>query len=53
MIEMMMETQIEFDKVKNVKRRNYFSIVFDTVGNRKIRHDMGRKYTQETIFTEE
>ncbi|MCQ2496518.1 MAG: DNA mismatch repair protein MutS [Lachnospiraceae bacterium] len=25
------------------------SIVFDTVENRKIRHDMGRKYTQEVI----
>lgn len=26
-----------------------FSIVFDTVKNRKVRHDMDRKYTEETI----
>ena len=26
-----------------------FSILFDTVKNRKIRHDMERKYTQEII----
>lgn len=26
-----------------------FSIVFETVENRKIRHDMGRKYTKQTI----
>lgn len=26
-----------------------FSIIFDTVENRKIRHDMGRKYTEETV----
>lgn len=30
-----------------------FSIVFDTVENRKIRHDMERKYTKETIQHEE
>lgn len=30
-----------------------FSIIFDTVKNRKIRHDMGRKYTEETIEYEE
>lgn len=29
-----------------------FSIIFDTVENRKIRHDMERKYTEETIFLE-
>ena len=29
-----------------------FSIVFDTVENRKIRHDMSRKYTEETIVYE-
>lgn len=27
-----------------------FSIIFDTVENRKIRHDMGRKYTEEEII---
>ena len=33
---------------------NYdFSIVFDSVKNRKIRHDMERKYTEEVIHTEE
>lgn len=30
-----------------------FSIVFDTVANRKIRHDMERKYTDEVIMYEE
>ncbi len=30
-----------------------FSIIFESVENRKIRHDMGRKYTQETITYEE
>lgn len=30
-----------------------FSIVFDTVENRKIRHDMQRKYTEKTIRCEE
>lgn len=30
-----------------------FSIIFDTVENRKIRHDMDRKYTEEMIVTEE
>ena len=30
-----------------------FSIVFETVENRKIKHDMGRKYTEETIIYEE
>ena len=30
-----------------------FSIIFESVENRKIRHDMGRKYTQETIMYEE
>ncbi len=30
-----------------------FSIVFDTVENRKKRHDMQRKYTEEIIETEE
>lgn len=29
-----------------------FSIVFDTVQNRKIRHEMDRKYTEETITYE-
>ena len=29
-----------------------FSIIFDTVENRKIRHDMDRKYTEETIVYE-
>lgn len=29
-----------------------FSIVFDTVANRKIRHDMERKYTDEVIMYE-
>ena len=30
-----------------------FSIVFDSVANRKIRHDMDRKYTKETVRYEE
>lgn len=30
-----------------------FSIIFDTAENRKIRHDMGRKYTEEVIRYEE
>ena len=30
-----------------------FSIILESVENRKIRHDMGRKYTQETITYEE
>lgn len=30
-----------------------FSIIFDTVENRKIKHDMNRKYTEETITYEE
>lgn len=30
-----------------------FSIIFDSVENRKIRHDMDRKYTEEIITTEE
>ena len=30
-----------------------FSIIFESVENRKIRHDMGRKYTQEIITYEE
>ncbi len=30
-----------------------FSIVFESVANRKIRHDMDRKYTEETIRYEE
>ncbi len=30
-----------------------FSIIFDTVENRKIRHDMNRKYTEQTIRCEE
>ncbi|MBO5246078.1 MAG: DNA mismatch repair protein MutS [Eubacterium sp.] len=30
-----------------------FSIIFDTVENRKKRHDMERKYTQETLYHEE
>ena len=30
-----------------------FSIIFDTVKNRKIRHDMERKYTEETIEYED
>ncbi len=29
-----------------------FSIIFDTAENRKKRHDMGRKYTEEVIRTE-
>lgn len=27
-----------------------FSIIFDTVENRKVRHDMNRKYTEDTII---
>lgn len=30
-----------------------FSIIFETVKDRKIRHDMGRKYTEDIIFCEE
>ncbi len=30
-----------------------FSIVFDTVKNRKIRHEMSRKYTEQVIETED
>lgn len=30
-----------------------FSIIFETVENRKIRHDMGRKYTEEVICYDE
>ena len=30
-----------------------FSILFDTVENRKIRHNMERKYTEETIRCDE
>ena len=30
-----------------------FSILFDSVANRKIRHDMDRKYTEETVRYEE
>ncbi|MFW5672576.1 MAG: hypothetical protein ACOCM8_09890 [Acetivibrio ethanolgignens] len=30
-----------------------FSIIFETVKNRKIRHDMGRKYTEEVIRYDE
>lgn len=30
-----------------------FSIVFETVENRKIKHDMSRKYTEETIVYDE
>ena len=30
-----------------------FSIIFESVENRKIRHDMGRKYTEKTICYEE
>ena len=30
-----------------------FSIVFDTVENRKKRHDMERKYTEEVVYLEE
>lgn len=30
-----------------------FSIIFETVENRKIRHDMGRKYTEEVIRYDE
>ena len=30
-----------------------FSIIFDTVENRKLRHDMERKYVEGTIYMEE
>ena len=30
-----------------------FSIIFDTVENRKLRHDMERKYVEGTIHMEE
>ena len=30
-----------------------FSIIFDTVENRKIRHNMDRNYTEELIVMEE
>lgn len=30
-----------------------FSIIFDYVENRKVRHDMGRKYTEERIEYED
>ena len=30
-----------------------FSIIFESVENRKLKHDMGRKYTEETITYEE
>ena len=30
-----------------------FSIIFDSVEERKIRHDMQRKYTEEVLVTEE
>ena len=30
-----------------------FSIIFDTVENRKLKHDMGRKYTEATIKYDE
>ncbi len=30
-----------------------FSILFETVEHRKIRHDMERKYTDQVIFCEE
>ena len=30
-----------------------FSIIFDSVEDRKIRHDMQRKYTEEVIVTKE
>ena len=30
-----------------------FSIIFDTVENRKIKHDMGRKYTEEIVRYDE
>lgn len=30
-----------------------FSIIFETVENRKISHDMNRKYTEETLIREE
>lgn len=30
-----------------------FSIIFESVQNRKIRHDMSRKYTEESILVED
>ena len=30
-----------------------FSIIFESVENRKLKHEMGRKYTEETIYYEE
>ena len=37
-------------KAEELYPENYdMSIVFDSVENRKVRHDMGRKYTTETI----
>ena len=30
-----------------------FSILFETVENRKIKHDMARKYTEEVIYYNE
>jgi len=30
-----------------------FSIIFESVENRKLKHDMGRKYTEETLVYEE
>ena len=30
-----------------------FSIIFETAQNRKIQHDMGRKYTKEVLQHEE
>ena len=30
-----------------------FSIIFESVENRKLKHDMDRKYTEETIYYEE
>ena len=33
---------------------NYdFSIIFESVENRKLKHEMGRKYTEETLYYEE
>lgn len=30
-----------------------FSIIFESVENRKIKHDMGRKYTEEIVVYED
>ena len=30
-----------------------FSIIFESVENRKLKHEMGRKYTEETLIYEE